>query len=119
MLLSGRLQLGRAGVREALLRVPDLLLHEPLDIGLRLQRSGCVAKVLARFLDVPAELVRILLFAAVRYCRADLALLFTHATSSLVESTARSGTGGAASCPLFLPCSASTPAIAPYTTVTI
>src|SRR3954447_211394 len=108
-------------VGDVLLDLGDLLLGARLDVCLLGERGDGVAQVLARALDVGAQLGRVLRRllrvrrgALLVYCsRADCARVFTHRTSSFVVSTACSGTGGVASFTCALPRSARTPAIAP------
>src|SRR4051794_21228412 len=124
-------------LRDVALDLGDLVLRAGLDVGLLGQRGDRVAQALARALDLVAQLLRglrgrlrrggrrvadgrLLRDAALVYCsRADCARVFTHRTSSFVVSTACSGIAGVASLTFDLPRRASTPAIAPYTTVTI
>src|SRR6476469_1234529 len=96
------------------LEVLDALLRSTLDVGLGAERGGGVAELLARLLDVAPELLRRGLVVALlgRY-RAEVARVFTHCTSSFVESRAASGTGGVAAATFFLPLRARIPATAP------
>src|SRR4051812_5702463 len=64
------------------LRTRRRLLRARLHIGLRSQRRGGLAQVVARVFDLAPDLLGTPLLGL--YCRADLALVFTHATSSFV-----------------------------------
>src|SRR3954453_13057604 len=94
------------------LELVGLLARPRLDVRLGGQRLDGLAQVLARVLDLGAQLLGALVLLVLYPLRPDFARVFRHSRSSYVASAACSATGGVTPWPFFLPCSASTPAIA-------